>query len=136
MINSVDCWVLAETDALPSWPSDWEMREEYLSLSYVPFLAISANSLAIASSVGDCCRLGVGAVVGDGQLGTLGISVGGRWVVGRTLGIGAGGRWVVSGTRPLFSLFSVAWAILVGGEMMAVGSPSPDRLMAQIVSVR
>ena len=88
----------------------------------MPFLAISANSLAIASLVGNCCRLGVSAVIGDGQLGTLYIS--------------AGGRWVVDGTWPLFSLFSVAWTILVVGEMMTVGSPSPDRLMAQIVSIR
>ena len=99
-------------------------------------MAISANSLAIASSVGDCCRLGVGAVIGDGQLGTLCISARGRWVVGIILGIGAGGRWVVGGTRPLFSLFSVAWIILVVGKMMTVWSPSPDHLMAKIVSVR
>ena len=58
---SVDCQVMVEADAtseksssvddvfdwrLPSRPSDWdwEMRDKYLSLSSVPFLAISANS--------------------------------------------------------------------------------------------
>ena len=56
---SDDCQVMVEADAtseksssgddvfdwrLPSRPSDWEMRDEYLSLLSVPFLAISANS--------------------------------------------------------------------------------------------
>ena len=56
---SVDCRVMVEVDAtsensssvddgfdwrLTSRPSDWEMRDEYLSLLSVPFLAISANS--------------------------------------------------------------------------------------------
>ena len=55
---SVGCRVMVEADAtseksnsvgdvfdwrLPSRPSDWEMRDEYLSFSSVPFLAISAN---------------------------------------------------------------------------------------------